>query len=594
MERKLSSSRNLASTNQDVTYDGLGNITRKTDVGEYTSGPHAVTNAGGAAYTYDHNGNMVSGDGRTHFHYGPNGNRYQRIDYQGARTVTTDYLGNVERIHVEGSNTFTWRKTVAGVLYTLTTDVDHNLQGAPARSFIYTDHLGSTDVITDHLAQVVESQSFDAWGQRRDSTNWAQLTTAQLLGFTSRTPRGYTGHEQLDSLGLIHMNGRIYDPKLARFLQADPFIQAATHTQSYNRYSYLWNNPLNATDPSGFFLKKLWNEIRPFVGAVVGIALIYFTSGAGTSWFMQSWYGAASAGAIAGGAGAAANGGNILRGALTGAVSGAAFYGIGASMSGTDAIVGHATAGGLISLAQGGKFGHGFASAGLTKAFNVNSIRPMDASAAADAMRTAVAALSGGTISAITGGKFANGATTAALAQAVNGNNDLKRRIAAQKGGSPLLDTLTDYDTHLDRLKAGTSAVVQTLGGVGQNMLAVLTGWTPLGAFLGMHGTSNMAGGIGDYLDIFDGGNRDWNIVRKGYENGAEALSLDRSTGALIHAGVGLSTAGYGLARSVTVTKYQGSALEHSARVRAFSQAGAVELTNEGFQAGYTIYEQTR
>src|SRR5690606_28268557 len=180
---------------------------------------------------------------------------YKRVDYQNNRTVTTVYLGNVERIHVEGSNTYTWRKTVAGVLYTLTTDIDNHLQGAVTQSYLYTDHLGSTDVITDHLAHVIESQSFDAWGQRRNSDNWAQLSTAQLPGFTARTPRGYTGHEQLDSLGLIHMNGRIYDPKLARFLQADPFIQAATHTQSYNRYSYLWNNPLNATDPSGFFLK---------------------------------------------------------------------------------------------------------------------------------------------------------------------------------------------------------------------------------------------------------------------------------------------------------------------------------------------------
>src|SRR5690625_7723966 len=73
----------------------------------------------------------------------------------------------------------------------------------------------------------------------------------------------------------MHMKGRIYEPRLARFHQADPFIQAPGNTQSYNRYSYLWNNPLNATDPSGFILKKLWDNIRPVVGAIVAAVLCY-------------------------------------------------------------------------------------------------------------------------------------------------------------------------------------------------------------------------------------------------------------------------------------------------------------------------------
>src|SRR5690606_11986260 len=128
----------------------------------------------------------------------------------------------------------------------------------------------------------------------------------------------------MDEMGLIHMNGRIYDAKLGRFLQADPFIQAASDTQSYNRYSYLMNNPLNATDPSGFFLKKLWDKIRPFVGAIVGIVLAIYCGPCSAS-----VWGAMGAGAAAGAAGAAANGGNILRGALTGALSGAVFFGIG-------------------------------------------------------------------------------------------------------------------------------------------------------------------------------------------------------------------------------------------------------------------------
>ncbi|MGB9992953.1 RHS repeat domain-containing protein, partial [Massilia sp. SM-13] len=64
--------------------------------------------------------------------------------------------------------------------------------------------------------------------------------------------RGFTGHEMLDQLDLVHMNGRIYEPLIARFLSADPLIQDPMHSQSYNRYAYVWNNPTNLTDPTGF------------------------------------------------------------------------------------------------------------------------------------------------------------------------------------------------------------------------------------------------------------------------------------------------------------------------------------------------------
>ncbi len=63
---------------------------------------------------------------------------------------------------------------------------------------------------------------------------------------------GFTGHEHLDSVGLIHMNGRVYDPVVGRFLSADPFIDWGLGTQGVNRYGYVGNNPLSFTDPSGY------------------------------------------------------------------------------------------------------------------------------------------------------------------------------------------------------------------------------------------------------------------------------------------------------------------------------------------------------
>jgi RHS repeat-associated protein len=99
-----------------------------------------------------------------------------------------------------------------------------------------------------------EQLAFDPWGKRRDEAAWS--AQADLTAwFKSRKPitsRGFTGHEMIDGTDIIHMNGRIYDSHIARFLQSDPLIQDPTVSGSLNRYSYVWNNPLNTIDPSGY------------------------------------------------------------------------------------------------------------------------------------------------------------------------------------------------------------------------------------------------------------------------------------------------------------------------------------------------------
>ncbi|WP_086930549.1 RHS repeat domain-containing protein [Agarilytica rhodophyticola] len=117
--------------------------------------------------------------------------------------------------------------------------------------YLHKDHLGSLDVITNAMGTIAQDNSgrdlvfsFDAWGQKRAALDWSTLMDNALSDFntlvvTSPITRGFTMHEHLDAVGLIHMNGRIYDPRLGRFMQADPFIQAASNTQSYNRYSYI-------------------------------------------------------------------------------------------------------------------------------------------------------------------------------------------------------------------------------------------------------------------------------------------------------------------------------------------------------------------
>jgi RHS repeat-associated protein len=126
--------------------------------------------------------------------------------------------------------------------------------------YIHTDHLGSWNTITDAGGNKLQEINFDAWGNRRDPNTWRAFasTPAEPL-----FDRGFTGHEHLYGFGLINMNGRMYDPVVSRMLSPDNFVQAPDFSQSFNRYSYCFNNPLVYTDPDGE-----WVHI--VVGAVVG------------------------------------------------------------------------------------------------------------------------------------------------------------------------------------------------------------------------------------------------------------------------------------------------------------------------------------
>jgi RHS repeat-associated protein len=130
--------------------------------------------------------------------------------------------------------------------------VSRQVSGTNSVHYVTGDHLGSSAAITDSNGANPLYLSFDPFGKRRGS-NWiGNPSSENWEDIAGTTRRGYTEHSMLDNLGLIHMNGRVQDPALGRFLSADPFIPDPMSTQSYNRYSYVQNNPLTLVDPSGF------------------------------------------------------------------------------------------------------------------------------------------------------------------------------------------------------------------------------------------------------------------------------------------------------------------------------------------------------
>ncbi|GAA6140405.1 RHS repeat-associated core domain-containing protein [Hydrogenophaga sp. 5NK40-0174] len=140
-----------------------------------------------------------------------------------------------------------------GISFAIHTKREGVLGGKPESSvgYLHQDGLGSLIAVTDASGAVTERPAYDPWGKRRH-TNGLPDVNAQLFG--DLTDRGFTMHEHMDEVGTINMNGRIYDPLVARFVSADPNVQAPFELQSFNRYAYVWNNPLTKTDPSGFFM----------------------------------------------------------------------------------------------------------------------------------------------------------------------------------------------------------------------------------------------------------------------------------------------------------------------------------------------------
>ncbi len=163
------------------------------------------------------------------------------------------------------------------------------------------------------------------------------------------------------------MGGRVYDPDLGRFISADPTIQYPEVQQNFNRYTYVNNNPLSYTDPSGFgFLSSIFKAIGKIIGgvvkAVVGVVKAVLNSPilrtvAAIAIAAIPGVGAPlSAQLLAGfGAGFVASGGDLKAG-LIGAIT------FGAASTGS--ILTQSIAGGVSSKLQGRKFLTGFLSAG--------------------------------------------------------------------------------------------------------------------------------------------------------------------------------------------------------------------------------------
>ena len=267
-----------AAENQAFAYDVVGNITSNSRIGAYTYPPpesplpHAPSTVAGDAMTYDANGNLIAGRGRsiqwnsdnlpvqintTVFTYDGLGGRLKKTspgattlypfgdDYEIANGVITKYI-NVEGIGVVakrvGSQTF----------------------------WLHTDRLGSIQVITDQTGTDVQHRTYRPYGDKIADTS------------AHTESRGYIGEKQDEDTGLTYLHARYYDATLGTFLSPDP-LHPAHSGVGLNRYAYGFGDPVNRTDPYGLAAPIVCGTVEDRVGCSESIVvdapwpLIYLT-----------------------------------------------------------------------------------------------------------------------------------------------------------------------------------------------------------------------------------------------------------------------------------------------------------------------------
>ena len=278
-----------------IVYAPNGNLLYKPGVGPFTydpAQPHAVKTAGVAAYGHDEVGNQRFRPGATLDYTAFDLPKTITLDQGG--TVTLDYDAAQSRIRKTSLDEQT---VYVGGLYervtSLTTGeeehryyvhgperavavVTRKVGSAPTTKYLHVDALGSVEVLTNAGGGIDEQRSYDAFGARRHPSWSAQAPPPGPL----ESRLGFTGHEADEELGLVNMRGRLYDPKIGRFLTTDPVVSHPHFGQSWNPYSYVMNNPLAYVDPSGFSEEE--RDPRPpgaypeydAAGNLVGITIV--------------------------------------------------------------------------------------------------------------------------------------------------------------------------------------------------------------------------------------------------------------------------------------------------------------------------------
>ena len=391
-----------------MKYENSAKIYQPTGMTLNAAGTQNYNNDLIQSIAYNENNDPVFIDGEkgdVAFQYGLTSMR-QRVTYGGNFSIDGD--GKFTKFYSEDGSFEVLKDNTTGkekhILYIGGTPYESNIvylknfdESSGSYRFLHKDYIGSILAISDEAGNKLEQRHFDAWGNftHLKIGNGAIITDKSIIDNASLlVDRGYTSHEHFAEVGIIHMNGRLYDPLLRRFLNADENIQDPYNTQNYNKYGYVLNNPLMFNDPSGEFFQFLMIPIVQAIAiAVVGYTATVLITGGKFNIL------------------------NLYSSIVMGMISAGITIVIGDVFSTATASIGnealrslvHAGVQGTLSFMQGGNFFTAAASAFLSSAVSFGYGQAVGAAAYSGTSQFALGMLSGGVGHALAGGNFWEG-----------------------------------------------------------------------------------------------------------------------------------------------------------------------------------------
>ena len=431
-------------------YDIYGNIIYKSDVGAFTyNNKNQIISAPSALgyFSYDANGNMLNGNKKSYLY--DNENHVVRIEYNNHKAYE-EYLYDDNENIIRSNNskgeltyklgdyevTFKEENFKKHILMyhkifangkEVALHIKHLIDGekqVDRTLYFHKDNLNSTILISDNIARILQRDLYSPFGQK---INLSKAPNELFRGIIINALPSFTNHQSLNEANVIIMKSRVYDPIIARFTSPDTIVPNVNMAVAFNRYAYVYNNPLKYIDPDGHFPWLFLAGAALFtIGATSDNAIVK-TLGMTIGGLMMggalhnSFHNAFLEGAIRGFSQTLLSGGDISQiftNTITGGLNASITNGLPDILNNGDhgfgfgLMIGHGIIQGAISAIRGGKFKTGLISGMVSKVSGV-LINTTSLSNLASFAKMSIVSIISGAAAKASGGDFVQGALSA-------------------------------------------------------------------------------------------------------------------------------------------------------------------------------------